>query len=113
MTDFEKNVACLAQLRDHGIGISLDDFGTGYSSFTYLAKLPITTLKIDKSMIDGIDGEEHSRNVQLVQSLLHMSQKMGYEVVVEGVERSTQLQMLQQMGFSYCQGYLLGRPTRR
>ena len=113
MTDFEKNAACLAQLRDHGIGISLDDFGTGYSSFTYLAKLPITTLKIDKSMIDGIDGEEHSRNVQLVQSLLHMSQKMGYEVVVEGVERSTQLQMLQQMGFSYCQGYLLGRPTRR
>ncbi len=112
MTDFEKNAACLAQLRDHGIGVSLDDFGTGYSSFTYLAKLPITTLKIDKSMIDGIDREEQSRNVQLVESLLHMSQKMGYEVVVEGVERGTQLQVLQQIGFSYCQGYLLGRPGR-
>jgi diguanylate cyclase (GGDEF)-like protein/PAS domain S-box-containing protein len=113
MTDFEKNAACLAALRDHGIGISLDDFGTGYSSFTYLARLPITMLKIDKSMIDGIDGKEQSRNVQLVESLLHMSQKMGYEVVVEGVERSAQLQMLQQMGFSYCQGYLLGRPARK
>ncbi len=113
MSDFEKNAACLAQLRDRGIGISLDDFGTGYSSFTYLAKLPITTLKIDKSLTDGIDGGVQSRSAQLAESLLHMSQKMGYEVVVEGVERQEQLQALQQMGFSYCQGYLLGRPARR
>lgn len=113
MTDFERNSSCLAELRALGIGISLDDFGTGYSSFTYLAKLPISTLKIDKSMTDGIGGGVQSRSEQLMESLLHMSQKLGYEVVVEGVEHQEQLQVLQQMGFSYCQGFLLGRPARK
>ena len=112
MTDFEKNSACLASLRDSGIGISLDDFGTGYSSFTYLAKLPISTLKIDKTMTDGIACDRENRNWQLMESLLHMAERLGYDVVVEGVERQTQLQALRTMGFTYCQGYLLGRPAR-
>ena len=70
-------------------------------------------MKIDKSLTDEIDVGAQSRSAQLAESLLRMSNKMGYEVVVEGVERQEQLQALQQMGFSYCQGYLLGRPARR
>jgi diguanylate cyclase (GGDEF)-like protein/PAS domain S-box-containing protein len=110
MTDLEQNAAILSTLRDWGIGISLDDFGTGYSSFTYLAKLPITTLKIDKSLIDGISDERESKNQPLLKSVLHLADQLGHEVVVEGVESAEQLRAIKAMGFRYCQGFLLARP---
>lgn len=110
MSDVEKCVTCLTELRNQGIGISLDDFGTGYSSFTYLAKLPISTLKVDKSLVDGLVGGDANNSVLLMESLLHMSDKLNYKVVAEGVEQPEQLNLLRKMDCHYCQGYLLGRP---
>ena len=110
MTDVEKSIAALSALRVLGVGISLDDFGTGYSSFTYLAKLPITTLKIDKSMVDELVADSPNNSFLLVESLLYMAKILGYKVVAEGVEKPEQLQLLKKMGCSHCQGYFLGRP---
>lgn len=110
MTDLDLNAAVLSKLRAYGIGVSLDDFGTGYSSFTYLAKLPITTLKIDKSLTDAISGEQENKSLPLLKSVFHLANQLGHEVVVEGIETEEQLQALKAIGFSYCQGFLLGRP---
>lgn len=109
MTDTEKNVALLSQLRDHGVSIALDDFGTGYSSFTYLQKLPISILKIDKSLIDDITSSQ-GKTQPIIASLLHMSKLLGYRVVTEGVESPDQLQLLLQNGCEYFQGYFFSKP---
>ncbi|MBP2666410.1 MAG: hypothetical protein H6Q76_1390, partial [Firmicutes bacterium] len=109
MTDAETRIGYLQELRDIGIGISLDDFGTGYSSFTYLTQLPITTLKIDKSMVDGILAENESKK-SVLESLIQMSALLGYEVVAEGVETEEQLAFLRKKGCDYCQGFLLSPP---
>jgi len=110
LTDVETSVGYLSALRDYGVGISLDDFGTGYSSFTYLAKLPITTLKIDKSLVDDLTQDGKHNTLLLLESLLHMSDLLGYKVVAEGVERPEQLRLLKEKGCDRCQGYLLGKP---
>lgn len=110
MTDLDQNAAVLTKLKDSGIGIYLDDFGTGYSSFTYLAKLPITTLKIDKSLTDEISGERENKTRPLLKSVLHLADQLGHGVVVEGVETAEQLQAIKAIGFTRCQGFLLGRP---
>jgi len=110
MTDVATRVSYLQELRDFGVAISLDDFGTGFSSFTYLAQMPITTLKIDKSMVDELKGEGNSRSRLLLESLLHLSALLGYRVVAEGVETQEQLDFLKSKGCDCCQGYLLGRP---
>lgn len=98
----------LDRLRALGVGVSIDDFGVGYSSLSYLQSLPATTLKIDKSFIDGIDSNEVSR--KLCMSLISMAHALGLRVVAEGVERQAQLRHLQSGGCDEVQGYLLSRP---
>ena len=110
MTDAATRVSYLRELRNLGVAVSLDDFGTGYSSFTYLAKMPITTLKIDKSMVDEIKKGGSRKQQQLLESLLQMCKLLGYKVVAEGVETEEQLLFLKNKGCDYCQGYLLGKP---
>lgn len=110
MTDLEKNAGVLSRLRECGIRVSLDDFGTGYSSFTYLAQLPITALKIDKSLIRDLSGEFGNKNLALLKAVLHMAGLLGHEVVVEGVETAEQLSTIRQIGFVLAQGYWLGKP---
>ena len=98
----------LKKLKALGIRIALDDFGTGYSSLSYLCSLPIDTLKIDKSLIDGIStNDEHSHIVGSVISLAH---KLGMSVVAEGVENDVQLAYLKQSNCDFVQGFLLGKP---
>ena len=109
MTDEQHNIAVLNELRAMGVSISLDDFGTGYSSFTYLQKLPIAVLKVDKSLIDEIAQPDRNA-LLLMESLVQMSRLLGYRIVAEGVENSDQLVLLRQIGCSACQGYLLGKP---
>nr|WP_320146866.1 EAL domain-containing protein [uncultured Anaeromusa sp.] len=109
MADTEKNVALISQLRNHGVSIALDDFGTGYSSFTYLQKLPISILKIDKSLIDDITSSQ-GKTQPIIASLIHMSKLLGYRVVTEGVESQEQLQLLLQNGCEYFQGYFFSKP---
>lgn len=98
----------LNELRDMGIGIALDDFGTGYSSLSYLRKLPIETLKIDKSFIDSIDVQKDGKD--FVSSLIALMHQLGMTVVAEGVDNEIQLAYLRENQCDYIQGYIWGKP---
>ena len=98
----------LNQIRKMGIGISLDDFGTGYSSLSYLQKLPITTLKIDKSFISNI--EKNGTEANITNSIVSMVSKMGLDTIAEGVEKEEQLEILKKIKCQTVQGFLKGKP---
>lgn len=106
--DFEKSVKLLTVIRDLGINIALDDFGTGYSSLSYLKQLPINTLKIDKSFIDNIVTNE--REKAIVDGIIQLAQKIGLDVIAEGVESKEQIEILQGMGCNQIQGYYYSKP---
>ena len=84
MNSFEHNLKLINQMKELGCSIALDDFGTGYSSFNYLTQIPIDTLKIDKSFIDGICSNEKDRCI--ADSIIDLAHKMDISVVAEGVE---------------------------
>ncbi len=106
--DFDAFYEKLKILKDHGIRISLDDFGTGFSSLSYLKKLPINTLKIDKSFIDTVLTDSATRVI--TESIVDMVKALGYESIAEGVENEQQYQYLHAIGCDVIQGYLLGKP---
>lgn len=106
--DFADITEKLVTLRDIGIKISLDDFGTGYSSLSYLKKLPIDTLKIDKSFIDTVIADENTRII--TESIIFMVKKLGFETIAEGVETEEQYQYLNEINCDNIQGYFLGKP---
>ena len=98
----------LAELKSVGVQLAVDDFGTGYSSLAYLSRFPIDKLKIDKSFIDGLGQDE--RADKIVATIIAMGQSLDLKVVAEGVETSSQLQLLCALGCDAIQGYLYGRP---
>lgn len=106
--DFEEVKEKLLVLRDYGIRISLDDFGTGFSSLSYLNGLPIDTLKIDKSFVDRVETDASTRII--MESIVTMVDKLGYETVAEGVETREQFEYMQNIGCDIIQGYYLGKP---
>ena len=107
MKNFEHNLELINSMKQFGIQIALDDFGTGYSSFSYLTKIPINTLKIDKSFIAGIcDNENDSYIAGTIISLAH---QLGITVVAEGVETIEQLRILQKQMCDVLQGYFFSR----
>ncbi len=95
-------------LRQYGIQTAIDDFGTGYSAFSYLRSLPVQTIKIDKSFIDSMLKDE-TGNI-IVESIVDMVNRLGYETIAEGVEQQEQLDYLREIGCEYIQGYLMGKP---
>lgn len=95
-------------LRKIGIRVSLDDFGTGYSSLAYLKGLPIDTLKIDKSFVDTIASDETTRII--LESIITMVKRLGFETVAEGVETQAQYDYLKGISCDNIQGFLLGKP---
>ncbi|WP_170006687.1 bifunctional diguanylate cyclase/phosphodiesterase [Bacillus fonticola] len=95
-------------LKDIGVNISIDDFGTGYSSFQYLRELPIDTLKIDRSFIHSL--ENTPKEFAIVQALVTMGTGLGIRVIAEGVETKEQLDLLQQIGLNYAQGFYFSKP---
>lgn len=101
-------VEVLNKIKELGISIALDDFGTGYSSLHYLRSLPIDTLKIDKSFVDGINRAESEK--EIVGSIISLAHNMNLFVVAEGVEVEEQLNFLRDCGCDCVQGYLLGKP---
>lgn len=109
MHDAERAILDLKAIRDLGVGLALDDFGTGYSSLAYLTRLPLSTLKIDRSFVQGLDASEPSRAVAA--AVMTLGQRLGLQVVAEGVERPTQRQALLQLGCTLQQGFLYG-PAR-
>jgi diguanylate cyclase (GGDEF)-like protein/PAS domain S-box-containing protein len=109
MDDLDDAVHKLGRLRSHGLRIALDDFGTGSSSLSYLTRLPLDQLKIDKAFVRNLPD---SRSDALVaQTIIAMARGLGLEIVAEGVETDAQLRFLRDHGCELYQGYLLGRPV--
>lgn len=108
ITSIEYVVEVFNELKKMGIRIALDDFGTGYSSLSYLQRLPIDTLKIDKSFIDSITNLESSK--QIIGSIISLVHKMEISVVAEGVETEQQLDYLRIQDCDSIQGFLWGKP---
>ena len=106
--DFARARANFDILRGAGIRVAIDDFGTGYSSLSYLAKLPVDTIKIDKSFIDAID---EAPSVAIIQATTAMARALGIRVTAEGVETARQAQMLRAFGCHFLQGYHFSRPV--
>ena len=99
----------LAQLRAMGIRIAIDDFGTGYSSLSYLRDLPVDILKVDKSFVDHVVGDE--QGASLAEAIIAMGQSLHLTTVAEGVEDRDQADWLTSAGATYGQGYLWSRPV--
>jgi diguanylate cyclase (GGDEF)-like protein len=109
MQDLELSIRKLAQLREAGIGIAIDDFGTGYSSLRLLARLPVDTLKVDRSFIQSIADTPNIAT--LVSTIVSLARAFNMHTVAEGVETGEQLEILRAMKCEEAQGYLFGRPT--
>jgi PAS domain S-box-containing protein/diguanylate cyclase (GGDEF)-like protein len=109
MEDVAGNIKKLAALRDMGMKISIDDFGTGYSSLGYLAKLPVHTLKIDRSFIITMLNEPDT--MTLVSTIISLAHSLKLTVVAEGVEQEEQARMLRLLRCDQMQGYLFSKPV--
>jgi diguanylate cyclase (GGDEF)-like protein len=105
------SMSAMMKLVDAGVRFAVDDFGVGFSSIGYLQNLPVQVLKTDQSFVASI--EHQPRSAALLRSMILMGQALGLDVVVEGIERQEQLDLVRVMGQPgiYAQGYLLGRPT--
>ncbi len=108
MADMEGAVEVLTALRQMGMHLALDDFGTGYSSLSYLRRLPIHTLKVDRSFI--LDIAARGREASIVSAIVELAHSLGLEVVAEGVEETDQYAILREQGCDAVQGYLVSRP---
>lgn len=109
MGDIHHTVNLLKRIRAQGVALSIDDFGTGYSSLAYLKRLPLDVLKIDRSFIQDVPGNQKDR--EIVQAIIMMAHTLHLEVVTEGVETPEQRAFLAAHGCDYLQGYLLSRPV--
>lgn len=108
MLDPEGAVIILNELKEMGISIAIDDFGTGYSSLSHLKRLPVDTLKVDKSFIRGIC--ESKSDETLTATIINMGHNLGLSMVAEGVENEDQLQFLKRSNCQEVQGYYFSRP---
>lgn len=99
----------LEQIKSLGVRIAMDDFGTGYSNLAYLAQLPIDEVKLDQSLVREVDQSDEVRT--LLRGMIGLFDRLGLELVAEGIETEDQLRFLADAGCRTGQGFLLGRPT--
>lgn len=108
MGDVDAAIDLMLKLKALDLKLAIDDFGTGYSSLSYLHRFPMDTLKVDKSFVGRLEKSNEDRAI--INTILTLGQKLGMEVVAEGVETETQMAMLRQKGCDYGQGYFFAKP---
>ena len=108
MHDIDFAVSQMNRLRELGVKLAMDDFGTGYSSLSYLQVLPITLLKLDRSFITDI--EHNNIAFEIVSAVIRIAKSKKIETIAEGIENTTQEEILRMAGCDYAQGYLYGMP---
>ena len=109
MDDVEHSTQSLHAIREMGITVAMDDFGTGFSSLSYLARLPLDTLKIDRSFILHLAAG--SKSSALVSTIINLGHSLGLKVVAEGVETEEQSALLALLGCDEIQGFFYSRPV--
>jgi predicted signal transduction protein with EAL and GGDEF domain len=107
MHDVESTITLLHKLKAVGLSISIDDFGTGYSSLSYLKRFPISTLKIDQSFVRDLKNDPD--DVAIVQAIIALAHSLRLQVVAEGVEQKSQMNILRELGCDEVQGYYFSR----
>jgi EAL domain-containing protein (putative c-di-GMP-specific phosphodiesterase class I) len=108
LADIKAVLPALEHLREFGVSVSLDDFGTGYSSLAYLKRLPVDTLKIDRSFVRDISDSD--LDSEIAQAIVALAQSLGLRVIAEGVETELQRTYLEYLGCDELQGFLFGGP---
>jgi len=111
MEDVKHNIASLQAIRAMGVTIAIDDFGTGFSSLSYLARLPVDTLKIDRSFVIDLTGG--AQGLALVSTIISLAHALKLKVVAEGVETEEQARLLRLLNCDEMQGYLFSKPVSR
>ena len=107
ISDPDGSARCLDELHDMGVGLVLDDFGKGYSSLSYLRRLPVDEIKIDRSFLLGLaEGEDDT----LVRCMIDLAHNLGMTAVAEGVETEAVCRQLAELGCDAIQGYFICRP---
>jgi diguanylate cyclase (GGDEF)-like protein/PAS domain S-box-containing protein len=109
MENTEVAIKLLQELEALGIELSIDDFGTGYSSLSYLHRFPLATLKIDRSFVSRMEGQ--NENAEIVRTIVMLARSLGMDVVAEGIETESQLSQLAALQCDYGQGYLFSKPV--
>ncbi|MBP6407305.1 MAG: bifunctional diguanylate cyclase/phosphodiesterase [Fusobacteriaceae bacterium] len=109
ISDIEMAISRLLRLKRYGLKIALDDFGTGYSSLTYLKKMPIDTIKLDRSFVKSI--EENDADTYIIKSILYLALDLKYNVVAEGIETEEQYRFLEKNNCESGQGFLMSKPV--
>jgi diguanylate cyclase (GGDEF)-like protein len=109
MDEIGRTIDALDSIRKLGISLAIDDFGTGYSSLSYLKRLPVSTIKIDRSFVAGLAGSDTSA-VALVNAIIGMGRALDLEVIAEGVETPEQVRALGMLGAGLAQGYVWSPP---
>lgn len=108
MIDPKRAVPVLERLQSLGVLVSIDDFGTGYSSFHYLRKMPINSIKIDRSFIQNLP--DNAQDQAIVTAIVAMARRLGLRIIAEGVETADQVRFLRTLGCDEIQGYLVSPP---
>jgi EAL domain-containing protein (putative c-di-GMP-specific phosphodiesterase class I) len=98
----------LEQMKQLGVRIALDDFGTGYASLSHLQRVPADILKVDRSFVAALEGEQ---GADLLQAIVGVGRSLSMQVLAEGIETAEQLEAVTAMGCELAQGFHLGRPT--
>lgn len=108
MRDFELTMKLLKRLKEIGVGLSLDDFGTGYSSLSLLRRLPVDTLKVDRSFVTAMTAD--TSGVKMVEAILQLARLFDLKVVAEGIEHEEEEKLLKDRGCEFGQGWRYGKP---
>jgi diguanylate cyclase (GGDEF)-like protein/PAS domain S-box-containing protein len=112
MEDADETIRLVHRLKDYGLKLVIDDFGTGYSSLSYLQRLPIDSLKVDRSFVSRIKNESDG-NRNIVEAIISLAHRLKMTVVAEGVETEEQLAILLEMNCQFGQGYLFSKPLAK